>query len=127
MTHKITSFIIAQTGGAPGGGEPVAVIPGKSAPHYFEKTVPSQFILGQERVNINGQDIELIAKIYHPDIILVEGTLEVPDIFVESTLELKDKLQEACYSFAKKNGVREEPSEEYTLYQIGGYTGDPEN
>jgi len=123
---KITSFIIAETAKAKRGKEAPATPPVKSAPHYFEKTVPSQFILKQDTTAFDGTSVELIAKTYPPDAILVEGTMEVADIFAEGTLELKDKLLAACYEFAKKNGAKEEPAEEYTVYQVAGYQGDPE-
>ena len=58
--------------------------------------------------------------------ILVEGSLEVENIFADGILELKDKLHDACYELAKKNGAKDEPAEEYTIYQIFGYKGDPE-
>lgn len=124
--HKITSFILAETVKAKRGKEAPVAAPVKSAPHYFEKTVPSQFILKQETATLDSASVEMVAKTYPPDIILVEGTIEVPDIFAEGTLELKDKLLTACYEFAKKNGAKEEPAEEYTVYQVYGYPGDPE-
>jgi len=128
MTHKITSFIIAETEprpDVPQQGEPTAVISGKSAPHYFAKTVPSQLIVGAEKVSIAGREIEIIAKTYGPDTILVEGTLEVPDIFAEDVWSVKDKLKETCYDFARRQNAKDEPAEEYTLYQVSGYHGDP--
>mgnify|MGYP001572465824 CR=1 FL=1 len=88
--HKITSFIIAETSKAKKGKEapPAPLI--KSAPHYFEKSVPAQFILGEEKVKINGATVTLIVKIYHPDAVLVVGNLEVADVFADGILELKD-------------------------------------
>lgn len=124
--HKITSFIIAEAGKAKRSREVSSTVPTKSAPHYFEKSVPSQFVLGQEKIILDGREIELFAKSYHPDAVLVEGTIVVENIFADDILELKDKLQEACYQFARKNGAREEPAEEYTIYRISGYKGEPE-
>jgi len=125
--HKITTFLIAEASRVKRGGKEVPTTPPvKSAPHYFEKTVPSQFILKQEKIKIGDMEVELIVKTYHPDAILVEGTIEVADVFEEGTLELKNKLQAACYELAKKNGAKDQPAEEYTVYQISGYQGDPE-
>lgn len=123
---KITSFIIAEASRAKRGKEAPTAPPIKSAPHYFEQTVPSQFILGQKKVMIGDVEVELIAKTYHPDAILVEGTMEVSDVFADNILELKDKLQKACYELAAENGAKDQPSEEYTIYQIFNYQGDPE-
>jgi len=125
--HKITSFIIAEAARPKRGKELPLGPPVKSAPHYFEKSVPSQFIIGNEKVEINGKTVELAAKSYHPDAILVEGSFEVEDVFANGILELKDKLHDACYELSKKNGAKEEPAEEYTVYQISGYKGDPES
>ena len=124
--HKITSFIIAEAARPKKGKEALSEPPIKSAPHYFEKSVPSQFIIGNEKIDINGKTVELVVKSYHPDAILVEGSFEVEDVFDNRILELKDKLHDACYELSKKNGAKEEPAEEYTVYQISGYKGDPE-
>lgn len=123
---KITSFIIVESSRAKRGKEAALPAPVKSAPHYFEKTVPSQFILNQDKAKIGDTEVDIIVKTYPPDIVVVESTVEVPDIFSEDVLELKDKLLNLCFEVAKKNGGKDELSEEYTVYQISGYKGDPE-
>jgi hypothetical protein len=125
MAHKITSFIIVEAARVKKGKEAPAA-PVKSAPHYFEKSVPSQYILGEEKRMVGNVEVTLEAKSYHPDAILVEGSFEVADVFAEGILEVKDKLHDICYEIAKKNGGRLEPAEEYTVYQISDYKGDPE-
>ena len=60
--HKITAFIIAEAARAKKGKEAPAVPLVKSAPHYFEKSVPNQFLLKQETVKIDGKPVELVAK-----------------------------------------------------------------
>lgn len=125
--HKITTFIIAEAGKAKRGKEAPALPPTKSAPHYFEKTVPGQMILKQEQANIDGLAVDFLAKIYYPDAVLIEGSFEVENIFSGDILFLKDKIQAACFKFAKKNGAKEDGLfEEYAVYQISGYEGHPE-
>ena len=126
MTHKITSFVIAETSRTYRGKEAPSAPPVKSAPHYFEKSVPSQFIIGQEMVEVNGKPVEFMVKTYHPDTVLVESSLDVENIFDDNIFELKEKLLDACTELAKKRGAKDEPLEEYTAYQISGYKGDPE-
>jgi hypothetical protein len=123
---KITSFVIVESARVKRGKEVAPSAPAKSAPHYFEKTVPNQFILNQNKSKIGDIEVDLIAKTYPPDVILVEGTVEVSDIFAEEILELKDKVHDLCFEVAQKNGGKNEPSEEYTVYQIFDYKGDPE-
>lgn len=126
MAHKITTFIIVEANRAKKGKEAPAVPLAKSAPHYFEKSVPAQFILAQEQKHIDGTAVNIVVKSYPPDAILVEGSFEVEDIFSNGILELKDKLHDLCYELAKKYEGKEEPAEEYAVYQISGYKGDPE-
>lgn len=125
MTHKIITFVIAEATSAKRGKEsPIPQL--KSAPHYLEQTVPSQYILKSQEADIDGRQVKVNVKTYHPDAVLVEGILEVTDIFSSDTLELKDKLLNLCYSIGKKHGAKPQPAEEYTIYQISGYDADPD-
>ena len=126
--YKITSFLIAEAvvSKIRKGKEAPPTPPTKSAPHYFEKTVPAQYVLGTEKTKIGDKEVELLAKTYLPDTILVEGSLIVDNIFDNNILEIKKKLLDVCYELAKKKGAKEKPSEEYTVYQISEYKGDPE-
>jgi len=124
--HKITSFLIAETSRVKKGKESLVSAPVKSAPHYFAKSVPTQSILGREKVKIDGKEVELIIKSYPPDAILVQGSVDINNVFTDNVLDLKEQLLDACFEVAKKRGAKEEPSEEYTLYQVSEYNGDPE-
>ncbi len=122
---KITTFIIVEANQAKKGKEAAAPL-SKSAPHYFEKSVPTQFLIGQETRKIGDTAVSFVIKTYHPDAVLIEGTFEVPDVFSDGILELKDQVHDICYELAKKNGGRAEPAEEYAVYQVSDYKGDPE-
>lgn len=124
--HKITSFVVAEAVRVQKGREVSLAPQVKSAPHYFAKSVPAQHILGQQRQQVDGIDCEVVIKTYHPYAIIASVTAEVENLFGEGTLGLKEKLLELCYQTVQKYGGREEVSEEYTLYQISGYRGDPE-
>ena len=123
---KITTFIIVEANRVKKGKEAPNVPLTKSAPHYFEKSVPTQFLIGQETKKLGDTEVSFVIKTYHPDGVLVEGTFEVSDVFSSGILELKDQVHDLCYELAKKNGAKDEPAEEYTVYQISGYKGDPE-
>ncbi len=108
------------------GGEVLAVPQSESAPHYYGSTVPKQVLLGKEEHNVAGSKVTFEIKAYLPDIILVEGQLEVTDIFSEEAFELREKLIETCHSIVKRHGGRFEASEEYSLALVSGYEGEPE-
>lgn len=125
MNHKIITFVIAEATRAKRGKEsPMPQL--RSAPHYLEQTVPSQYILKSQDAEIDGRPVRVNIKTYHPDAVLVEGVMEVADIFSADTLELKDKLLRLCYDVAKKHDAKEHPAEEYNIYQISGYDVDPD-
>ena len=124
--HKIITFVLAESP-QPQKGEAVRVSSIKSAPHYFEATVPSQFILGQEKAVLDNREVEINIKSYQPDVLLVEAITCVESIFDDGTLKTKDGLLKLCYEYIKKHrGPAEGLSEEYNLYIISGFTGDPE-
>jgi len=126
MKHRIIAFIVTPTNKSKKSKEISPILSAKSAPHYFEKTVPTQFILSEKEVSIEELPVKLVTKIYYPDFLLIEAIAEVEDIFAENVLEIKDKLHGLCYEAAKKNGGKAEIAEEYSIYQIYDYKGDPE-
>ncbi|MFA6339029.1 MAG: hypothetical protein WCW87_03160, partial [Candidatus Paceibacterota bacterium] len=128
MKYKITSFVITESKkGLKSNEEILPLTSNKSAPHYFSQSIPAQFLLGNKKVEIEGNTIELVAKMYKPDIVLVEGSIEVSDIFTDSILDLKTKILSSCHAFSKQYGGQEKISEEYTIYQVSDYLIDPEN
>ena len=126
MKHRIIAFIVTPAQKSKKGKEVSPILSAKSAPHYFEKTVPTQFILNEKEVSVGELPVKLVTKIYFPDFLLIEAIAEVKDIFAENILEIKDKLHELCYEAANKNGGKSEIAEEYSIYQIYDYKGDPE-
>ncbi len=138
--QKITVFVVAESGSAKKGREAPLAPQVKSAPHYFAKSVPEQEIVAQEKLKIKGlpalptgqaggrQGVsgKIIVKTYHPYAVLATADVDVGDVFSEDILELKDKVMEACYEAVEKQGGKREFSEEYTVYQVSDYHGDPE-
>lgn len=128
MKTKLISFVIGQVPKPKRGKEFSKADTPKSAPHYFEATVPNQFILGQERVSIRDREGTIFLKTYQPDFILAEIEFDLPDVFFEETLVLKEEAITHCREVLKKKGCRdiEELSEEYSVYAVSDYGGDPE-
>jgi hypothetical protein len=128
MTHKVTAFIVVEAKRERKGRE-LPPLTARSAPHYFEKSIPSQFILKEQMAEIDGVPVDIAVKTYHPYALLISGTFVVPDIFKykeEDLINLKDKVHDLCYGLAKNYGSKEDIAEEYAIYQISGYEGDPE-
>lgn len=128
MRTKLISFVIGQVPKPKKGKESLPSPTLKSAPHYFEAAVPSQFMVGQEKLTIRNLEGTLLLKIYQPDLLLAEAEFDLPDVFFEETLALKEEVIDYCREALKKRGCRdiEELSEEYSIYAVSDYKGDPE-
>lgn len=124
--HKIVSFIVAEINKAKKGKELLLPASIKSSPHYLSKSMPPQFVIKQEKVKVADREAELIMKSYYPDAVMIEASIEVDDIFADDIIDLKSKLLDMCFEYGKKNGAETETGEEFTIYQISGYAGNPE-
>ena len=130
MNGKLISFVICEAAKAKKNkAEAFQVTPAKSAPRYFETSVPEQFVMGGEKISLLEKDAQLAFKKYEPDILIAEVTCPVSDIFADDIFELKEKAIEAAREYLKKRGGREveEWSEEYSIYAVSGYAEDPEH
>ncbi|MBI2637937.1 MAG: hypothetical protein HYW88_03480 [Candidatus Sungbacteria bacterium] len=100
----------------------------KSAPHYFEATVPQQFIISQNKLTLQGHEGAITLKTYQPDTLLAEARFELDDIFADEVFDIKEDAINQCRELLKKSGAKdvEHYSEEYSLYVVADYSGDPE-
>lgn len=123
--QKIISFILSE---APHlkGGEVLTIPQSESAPHYFGDSVPKQVLFDKESHVIDGKKVVFEIKAYLPDVLLVEGQLEVEDVFSEKAFALRERLIETCHDIIKRRGGKKEFSEEYSVAVVAGYAGDPE-
>jgi len=128
MQTKLISFIVAEAVHAGRAKEAVQSPVLKSAPYYFEASVPRQFISSQEKVTVSGQEATLTLKIYKPNFLLVEVSVDGLDIFSDSMMSLKEEVLDLAREALKKKGGKDVDSfsEEYSVYIISGYKGEPE-
>lgn len=126
MKAKLISFVVAETPKLKKGGEEIWTKPVQSAPQYYERVMPKQFLLGEENIEVRGKNTRFLVKSYIPDILLVETTVEVEDIFSEETFKLREALIDACHKIAAARGGKFDLSEEYTVAVVYDYKGDPE-
>lgn len=128
MKAKLISFVIAGATRPKKAKEAVQSPAVKSAPHYFEATVPRQFIISQNKFALRGREGVITLKTYQPDTLLAEARFELDDIFADETFDIKEEAIAQCREILKKNGAKdvERYSEEYSLYVVADYQGDPE-
>ncbi|MBI5733177.1 hypothetical protein HY967_04510 [Candidatus Jorgensenbacteria bacterium] len=125
MKHQLTAIVLGEVPRAIRGQvfQPQGL---KSAPHYFESSVPHQVILDEEKIKIDEQEIAISLRGYPHDILLIQATINIPNIFNEQVFDLEDKMFDACYKILKKRGGNEELSEMYSFFVVSEYTGEPE-
>ncbi|MEK7630310.1 MAG: hypothetical protein AAB432_02945 [Patescibacteria group bacterium] len=98
----------------------------KSAPHYFEKTVPHQVMLKEEAVKVGGEKITFLLKGYPPEILLIQTSIPVTNIFHTDIFSLEEKVLEQAYKIFDRMGGKREFSEIYSVFTVSNYTENPE-
>jgi hypothetical protein len=97
----------------------------KSGPSYPD-VIPKQKIIKLDRRQVEGRDVGVLVKAYPPDTVVVEASLDRPDILADDTLDVKRTLIAECRHVLGEYDCGREFDEEYSVYCISDYSGDPE-
>jgi len=97
----------------------------KSAPSYPD-VIPKQKVIKVERRMCDGVEVGFVVKAYLPDVVVVEASLDMDHILSDTTLEFKRSLINECRKVLGEFGCDPQFDEEYSVYCLSGYTGDPE-
>lgn len=97
----------------------------KSSPSYPD-VIPRQKTIKVEQRVTDGHEIGFLVKAYPPDTVVVEATVEMEDILGNDTLEFKRRLLAECRVILQGLSCSRDFDEEYSVYCISGYSGDPE-
>lgn len=120
----IIAFVVGQSRGdvSSRGASTMATI--RSFPTYASH-LPQYKVLKRQKLTIKGQAVELTVKAVPSENILVEAMTTLSDVFSPSTLGFKDEMIEAAARLLLQQDVEPEFKEEYTLYCVKDYRGDP--
>ena len=97
----------------------------KSAPAYLD-VIPKQKVIKLEKRQVDGSEVGFLVKAYLPDVVVVEASLEMIDLLSNATLELKRKAISECRKILEEFNCNRKFDEEYSMYCISCYSGDPE-
>ena len=97
----------------------------KSAPSYPD-VIPKQKVIKVAIRKVDNAEVEFVVKAYLPDVVVVEASVDMPDILSNTTLEFKRSLINECRKVLGEFGCDPQFDEEYSVYCISNYTGDPE-
>jgi hypothetical protein len=122
---KLVVFLFGETSMNLATSAVVAIKTSKSAPSYPD-VIPKQKVIKVEKRMSDGVEVGFVVKAYLPDVVVVEASLDMDDILADSTLEFKRSLISECRKILGEFGCDPQFDEEYSVYCISGYSGDPE-
>ena len=122
---KLVVFLFGETGMNLETTEVVATRTVKSAPSYPD-VIPKQKIIRLDKRQVDSIEVGFIVKAYLPDVVVVEASLDMDHILSDTTLEFKRLLINECRKVLGEFGCDPLFDEEYSVYCISGYSGDPE-
>lgn len=125
LKGRCVTFLVGQTGT---NLETTAMVESralKSSPNYPD-VVPKQAIIRTQKGRIQDREADWVVKAYLPDTVIVEATFEFQDLAAEPLLELNRDLLLECRRILDEFHCDPEFDEEYSVYCISDYQGDPE-
>lgn len=125
LSGKLVTFLIGQSAMNLEATHVVESRTRKSSPAYPD-VVPKQKIIRDQKEVLGGREIHYHVKAYLPDTLIVEATVLLEDLLSESIFTLKRDLIHSCRRILQEHRCDPEFDEEYNVYCISGYTGDPE-
>ena len=125
LPGRLVVFLFGETGMNLETTEVVATKTVKSAPSYPD-VIPKQKIIRLDKRQVDSIGVGFIVKAYLPDVVVVEASLDMDNILSDTTLEFKRSLINECRKVLGEFGCDPLFDEEYSVYCISGYSGDPE-
>lgn len=125
ISGRLAVFLIGQTGLDLETSEVVEIKTLKSAPSYLD-VIPKQKVIKLEKRQVDGAEVGFLVKAYLPDFVIVEASMEIDDFLSDATFEFKHKLIIESRKILAEFNCNREYDEEYSVYCISGYRGDPE-
>ncbi|HLG30600.1 MAG TPA: hypothetical protein VI387_10355 [Candidatus Brocadiales bacterium] len=122
---RLVSFLVGQTKSRHETAELVESKTLKSSPNYPD-VLPKQRIIKMEKKFIDSKEVNFLVKLFLPNNIIIESSLEHDDILSDSVFELKKNLIAECKNILKEYHGKPVFDEEYTVYCISEYETDPE-
>ena len=125
LKGRCVTFLVGQTGMNLETREMVESRALKSSPNYPD-VIPKQAIIRAQKGRIHDREADFVVKAYLPDTVIVEATFEFHDLAAEPLLELNRDLLLECRRILNEFQCNPEFDEEYSVYCISDYQGDPE-
>ncbi len=118
-------FVVSQTDKSLDTARSLDVKTRRSAPSYPD-VLPRQEVIRVETRECAGVEVEFVVKAFPPRTVVVEASHDQANVLAPDLLDFKRDLITRCRSVLQEFGCDREYDEEYSVYCISGYHGDPE-
>ena len=122
----LVSFLVGITELSPDTSEIIDIKKLKSSPSYPD-VVPKQMIVKSEKIPIESRVVDFLVKFFPPGIVIVEASIDLDNILDEYVFEIKRSLFVECRTILWEYHCDSYFDEEYSVYCVSDYKGDPEN
>ncbi|MFY9270490.1 MAG: hypothetical protein WAO55_12180 [Candidatus Manganitrophaceae bacterium] len=122
---KLVAFLVGRTDL---NLESTAVFESKTLKHSpaYPDVIPKQKIIKLEKGSVLDHPVTFVVKAYLPDILIAEATVEIEDLLSDRLVTFKKDLLQACRKFLVEYQCLPLFEEEYSIYCVSNYQGDPE-
>ncbi|MDE1890582.1 MAG: hypothetical protein KGJ87_05310 [Planctomycetota bacterium] len=98
----------------------------KSSPSYPD-VIPKQMVVKVEKKTIESREVDFLVKFCPPGVIIVEASIALENILDERVFDIKRSLFVECRAILWEYHCDPYFDEEYSVYCVSDYKGDPEN
>ncbi|HHT9130295.1 MAG TPA: hypothetical protein ACFYEC_05460 [Candidatus Brocadiaceae bacterium] len=98
----------------------------KSSPSYPD-VIPKQMVVKVEKRTVESREVDFLVKFCPPGIIIVEASIDLENILDERVFDIKRCLFVECRTILREYHCDPSFDEEYSVYCVSDYKGDPEN
>lgn len=98
----------------------------KSSPSYPD-VIPKQMVVKVERRIVEARAVDFLVKFCPPGVVIVEASIDLENILGEHVFDIKRSLIVECRTILWEYHCDPYFDEEYSVYCVSDYQGDPEN
>lgn len=98
----------------------------KSSPSYPD-VIPKQMVVKVERRIVEARAVDFLVKFCPPGVVIVEASIDLENILDEHVFDIKRSLFIECRTILREYHCDPHFDEEYSVYCVSDYQGDPEN
>jgi hypothetical protein len=122
---RLIGFVISPVHTRIAASAPLSPKPSRAAPNYAD-VMPRQQLIERSPITLGGRRALQVVKTYDPGFAVAEISVEVDNLLTDPLFDLHAEVIDACRSLLRRFGGDPTFEEEYRVYGIANYQGDPE-